>query len=232
MVDVLGHAIHDYYYKLSPGKLSIHNKFGTPDVMPIEVYFREEENMPELELTALELCSGKVLDIGAGAGSHALYLQQHNVDVTALEVSPLASAVMKHRGVRKIINEDVFNYSDNRYDTLLLLMNGVGLASSIEGLHKFLQHAKTLLLPGGQLVFDSSDVAYLYKKHKFPKDRYYGEIDFRYEYKRQKTEWFSWLYIDKDMLTKVANEEGWATEVLFEDDHDQYLARLVLHLGF
>lgn len=226
MVDVLGHAIHDYHYKLSPGQLSIHNKFGTPDKMPIEVYFRKEEDMPELELTALELCSGKVLDVGAGAGSHALYLQHRNVDVTVLEISPLASAVMKHRGVKKIINDDVFNYHNSQYDTLLLLMNGIGLASSIEGLHKFLKHAKTLLLPGGQLIFDSSDVAYLYKKNKFPNDKYYGEIDFRYEYKRQKTQWFTWLYVDRNMLTKIANEEGWTMAVLFEDEHDQYLATL------
>ena len=227
MIDVIGHAIHDFYYNLSPGKLWIHNKFGKPDEMPIDIYFRDEEDMPDLELEALDLCYGKVLDIGAGAGSHALYLQEKNIDITAIEISPLAAAVMKHRGVKNIIRKSIFDYNAEQYDTLLLLMNGIGLTATISGLHLFLQQAKKMLLPGGQLIFDSSDVAYLYKKNIPKMENYYGEINFRYEYKRQKTDWFTWLYIDPQKLAIIAAEEGWTTEILFEDEHDQYLVKLV-----
>lgn len=229
MTDVLGHAIHDYHYNLSPGKLLIHNKFGAPDQMPVETYFREEEDMPELELKALELCTGKVLDIGAGAGSHALFLQERNIVVTALEISPLASVVMKHRGVKKIITQDIFEHTGEQYSTLLLLMNGIGLVANIAGLRRFLQKVKKLLLPGGQLIFDSSNVAYLYNGKPPAMDHYYGEISFRYEYKKQKTRWFTWLYIDQELLTKIAGEEGWLTSVVYEDGHDQYLAKLTLN---
>lgn len=226
MKDVLGQAIHDYHYNFSPGKLWIHNRFGQPDEMPLEVYFRDEEDMPSLELQALALCRGSVLDIGAGAGSHALYLQQREVDVTALEISTLAAAVMQHRGVKKIILKNIFDYKAVQYDTLLLLMNGIGLSADLPGLHQFLQHAKSLLLPGGQLLFDSSDVAYLYKKTKRPGEKYYGEINFRYEYKGQKTDWFTWLYADQQILRNIAAEEGWLMEVHFVDEHDQFLVRL------
>lgn len=228
MTDVLGQAIYDFHFRLNPSKLLIHNKFGLPDVMPVETYFREEEDMPPLELTALELCKGNILDIGAGAGSHALYLQQHKLDVTALEISPLASQVMKARGVKKIITADINTFTGQSYDTLLLMMNGIGLTANLEGLCIFLEHAKALLNTNGQLIFDSSNVAYLYKNGIRPIGKYYGIIDFRYEYKRQKTPWFTWLYVEMKMLKKIAVKAGWIAEILFEDDHDQYLARLTL----
>jgi len=107
-------------------------------------------------------------------------------------------------------------------------MNGIGLAGTITGLHQFFKHIKKLLRPGGQLLFDSSDVAYLYDGKVPEMKNYYGEVSYQYEYKKEKTAWFKWLYVDQEKLIAVAKEEGWITEILCEDDHDQYLARLVL----
>jgi SAM-dependent methyltransferase len=226
MNDVLGQAISDFYNQQLPGKLWIHNKYGKKEEMPIATYFRGSAEMPDLELIALENCKGKVLDIGAGAGSHALLLQEKGLDVTALEISEKAVDVMRLRGVKKVIHQDVFSYTSGAFDTLLLLMNGIGLTGSIELLRQFLSHSKKLLKPSGQLIFDSSDVAYLYD-HDIPEmNNYYGEIMYNYEYKKQKTDWFTWLYIDQQLLAKTAEEEGWKTEILFEDEFDQYLAKL------
>lgn len=228
MNDILGQAIYDYYTKAAPGKLCIHNKYGPKEEMPVHVYFRKTEDMPELELVALENCRGKVLDIGAGAGSHALALQQKGADVTALEISAKAAEVMKLRGVEAIVEKDIFEYETKKFDTLLLLMNGIGLTATIGGLKEFLQHAKMLLNSDGQLIFDSSDIAYLYEGKPPKMENYYGEILYQYEFKRKKTAWFSWLYIDKKKLTQIAAAEGWETEILFKDEFDQYLARLVV----
>lgn len=228
MNDVLGQALYDYYTKTSRSKLWIHNKYGDKEEMPVSMYFREAANLPDLELIALQNCKGRVLDIGAGAGSHALLLQEKGVEVTALEISPKAAEVMKLRGVKSIIRKDIFKFEENTFDTLLLLMNGIGLTGNITLLKEFFRHAKKLLNPGGQLIFDSSDVAYLYEG-KLPEiENYYGEILYQYEYKKQKTDWFTWLYIDKNRLTQIAKDEGWETEILYEDEFDQYLARLVL----
>ncbi|MCW3081462.1 methyltransferase domain-containing protein [Segetibacter sp.] len=228
MMDVLGKAISDFYTRQPYNKLWIHNKYGKKEEMPIATYFRNVADMPDLELIALQNCTGKILDIGAGAGSHALELQDKGFDVTALEISEKAAEVLRLRGVKKINCTDIFSFDGERFDTLLLLMNGIGLTGNIAGLKSFLQHAKKLIDPLGQLIFDSSDVAYLYD-HDIPEmDHYYGEIRYRYEYKKQKTEWFTWLYIDQKMLTKTAEEEGWKTEIIFQDEFDQYLAKLVL----
>ena len=182
--------------------------------------------MPDLEWCALDHCRGRVLDIGAGAGSHALVMQQRSMDVTALEISPLAAQVMRQRGVNNVAVDDIFIYAGQKYDTLLLLMNGIGLAGTIDNLKILLRHLKTLLNPGGQLLFDSSDIAYLYEG-KLPADRYYGEIPYQYEYQKQKTHWFNWLYVDEQTLTEIAAAEGWDMEVLYEDEFGQYLVRLV-----
>lgn len=224
--DVLGRAIADHYYNTSPGRLWVYDTIGPRVEMEVGIYFRSWPQMPPLEQIALLECRGRILDIGAGAGSHALELQRRRKDVTALDISPLAVKVMKDRGVEQAIAGDIFSYAEGRYDTLLLLMNGIGLVGDTSGLRRFLHHAADLLNPGGQLLFDSSDVAYLYEDSPMPEEHYYGEIVCRYGYKRLKTEPFLWLYIDLRTLREIAESEGWQSDLLFEDDHDQYLIRL------
>ncbi len=228
MTDVTGQAIKDYYEQRPPAKLWIYNKYGPREEMPVEIYFRDETLMPELELRALHCCKGNILDIGAGAGSHALLLQQQGHKVTGLDVSPLSVQVMQARGLVKAVCADIFCYRQEKFDTLLMLMNGIGLTGSLERLRLFLQHAKGLIDVEGQILLDSSDVAYLYRNKPLPTGKYYGEIAYQYSYKSNKTDWFSWLYVDKDTLEKVAGDEGWQCSILHEDSHDQYLARLTL----
>ncbi|MBS7563220.1 class I SAM-dependent methyltransferase [Mucilaginibacter sp. Bleaf8] len=228
MKDILGEAVHNYHFNNTPGKLWIHNTYGPKEPMPVEAYFREEDDMPDLEWVALNECRGQVLDVGAGAGSHALILQERGFEVMALDISANSVEVMKLRGVKQAVQADIFTYSGHQFDTILLLMNGIGLAGTLSGLTQLLQHLKTLLQPGGQLLFDSSDVAYLYEGKVPAGEPYYGEISYQYEYKNQKTEWFKWLYIDEKRLTAIVEADGWDMDVLYEDEHGQYLTRLTL----
>lgn len=225
-MDIFGQALLDYSHGTPGSKLWLHNSYGPPEEMPVDVFFRSEAEMPELELRAISICQGRVLDIGAGVGSHALILQDKGFDVTALEISKSACQIMEARGVRKVINADILQFSGEKFDTLLLLMNGIGLTGDLIGLNQFLDHAKTLLNPGGVLIFDSSDILYLYDEIPLPTDKYYGEIAFRYEYKGQLGDWFKWLYVDAGLLRKIAVEAGWQMELLFEDGMDQFLVKL------
>lgn len=225
--DVLGKAMYDHYHKLSRAGLWIYNKYGMPESMNVAMYFRQVADMPEIERVALQHCTGTVLDIGAGAGSHALALQQQGLQVTAIDISENAVRLMKKRGVKHAEVANVFTWNKSRYDTLLMMMNGIGLAESVDGLHTFFMHAKTLLQPGGQLLFDSCDVAYLYEQNGTAMPAgYYGEIAYQYRYRQQRTQWFTWLYIDKHTMTKVAETAGFSVKILHEDEYDQYLARL------
>lgn len=226
MNDVLGEAMWDYYHGSKKQKLWIHNTYGRKEEMPISTYFRTCKDMPFLERRALKECKGNVLDVGAGAGAHALTLQEKNKVVTALEISPKAIEIMKKRGVANTVNEDILNYKGASFETILLLMNGIGITGSIAGLKRFLDQAKNMLTDNGQLLFDSSDVAYLYKGKTLPLKTYYGEINFQYEYKNQKGDWFTWLYIDRATLFNIASKQGWTMRLLEEDEYGQYLVRL------
>lgn len=219
----------DFYNKKPIEKLWIETNYNTTEEMPIEVYFRGEDHFYELEYDALEICNGSVLDIGSGVGSHALFLQKLGFDVTALEIDLGLAEIMKTRGVKNIICEDVYKLTGKRYDTLLLLMNGIGLVGDLPGLEKFLIHAKTLLNEGGQILFDSSDITYLFVDDvPMPTTHYFGEIRYRYLYKEQRGEWFSWLYIDQEKLKEITERNGWVVQILADDGNDQYLARLTL----
>jgi SAM-dependent methyltransferase len=226
MNDVLGQALHDYYHKKAKHKLWIHNQYGPKENMPIATYFRAEDDMPDLEWLAIEQSRGKVLDVGAGAGSHSLQLQEEGIEAVSIDISPLCVAVMKDRGVANTLQADIYTFNQGKFDTILILMNGIGLAGTITGLKQLLTHLKTLMSEGAQLLFDSSDVAYLYEG-KLPETGYYGEIKYQYEYNKQKTDWFSWLYIDEKTMEAVAVEMGFTMEVLIEDEYGQYLARLM-----
>jgi len=227
-MDVFGEALKDQFIKPPAETLWVHNSYDEPEEMPVDIYFRDENEMPELELKALEICRGKVLDVGAGVGSHALILQKRGYDITAIDISAAAVAIMKQRGLKNALEGNILSLNEGKYDTLLFMMNGIGLTGSIPGLKSFLKQVKQLLNPGGQLVFDSSDLSYLYQEVAFPLNGYYGEVSFRYEYKSVKGNWFKWIYVDQQTLKTIATALGWDVAIVFEDDQDQYLARLTL----
>jgi SAM-dependent methyltransferase len=227
-MDVFGEALKDQFTKPPSETLWVHNSYDEPEEMPVDIYFRDESEMPDLELKALELCRGKVLDVGAGVGSHALVLQNRGFDVTGMDISASAVDIMTQRGLKKAVEGNILKYKEDTFDTLLFMMNGIGLTGTIKGLTAFLKDVKSLLNPDGQLIFDSSDLSYLYQEVAFPLSGYYGEVSFRYEYKSVKGSWFKWIYVDQQTLKSLAEKQGWKVEIVFEDDQDQYLARLSL----
>jgi SAM-dependent methyltransferase len=227
-MDIYGKALLDYYtLNKETDTLWLHNSYDEPEEMPVDVFFRNEDEMPDIELKALSLCKGKVLDVGAGVGSHALVLDQRGFDITAVEISALAISIMQQRGVKKPLLQNFFSMTD-KFDTLLFMMNGIGLTGTISGFENLLVTAKNLLKPKGQLLFDSSDISYLYDNLAMPNDKYWGEISYRYEYKGQHGEWFNWLYLDPKMLKSLCKQYGWNCKIIMADENDQYLAQLTL----
>lgn len=224
-MDVFGNALLDFYKTSKTDILWLHNSYDEPEEMPVEIFFRTKEEMPELELKALRLCKGKVLDVGAGVGSHSLLLQHSGVDVTAIDTCEEAVQIMKQRGVKNAVVQNIFSVT-TKYDTLLFLMNGIGLTGTLAGFTDFLQQAKKIINDDGQLIFDSSDISYLYEYLPKPTNKYFGEVNYCYEYKKQKGNWFNWLYIDKQTLINLCQQSGWKCEIVFDDGEDQYLAKL------
>ena len=220
--DAYGEALLDYHYNRYVPPLLLNTSYGVKEDMPADVFFRTPDDFNDLELFALNLVNGNTLDAGAGAGAFSLALQQMGIDVTALEISEQACEVMKKRGVNKVLNQSLESFNSGKFDSILFMMNGLGLFGTLDGLREGLRHVKTLLKPGGQIIADSSDIRYLYES-ALPDDFYFGEINYQYIYHRRPGEWFKWIYVDQETLSEVAREAGLYCQVVFEGDKDHYL---------
>ncbi len=236
MEDVFGRALLDYQNGNYSEDIHTYSSLDEKDVLALPYLFRNFETMPLLERKALSLCQGQVLDIGCGAGSHSLYLQQKGLDATALDASAGAIETCKLRGIKKTILTDIAAFGDKEFDTLLLLMNGIGIAGNLKLLNHFLRHLKSLLKVGGQILLDSSDIIYMFfeeddpykdqRNWKIDPDNYYGEVTFTMEYKGKKSDSFYWLYLDFDTLQRAADDNNLTCELVFKGIHYNYLARL------
>lgn len=229
-MDPMGRAIAEYYNTGKAEKLKVFSPMFEEDELPLPTLFRSYDEMPEIEQKALNLAKGKTLDVGAGSGCHSLVLQDRGIDITAIDISPYSVETMKERGVKKVFEQDFFTLK-GQYDTILMLMNGIGIMGTLERMSVFFKLLDRILAPGGQVLCDSSDICYVYETDdgiiELPDDmEYYGELSFQMQYKDTIGEPFDWLYIDADTLMMKAEENGYAVEVLAEGNHYDYLARI------
>lgn len=230
--DPMGAAIRDYQSKGKASRLRVLSSMFDEDEMPVAHLFRTFNQMPRLEQKALSMAKGRVLDIGAGAGCHALALQERGLEVKAIDISPLSCEVMKERGVKDAECVNLFNQQlQGKYDTLLLLMNGTGIAGKLNRLSMLLNRLKELLAEGGQILIDSSDLKYIYENEDGSMDidlnaPYYGEVDYQMQYKNVKGEPFDWLYTDPMLLASISKQCGLNCEIVEEGENYDFLARL------
>lgn len=230
--DPMGAAIHDYQSKGKASRLRVLSSMFDEDEMPVAHLFRTFNQMPRLEQKALSMAKGRVLDIGAGAGCHTLALQERGLEVKAIDISPLSCEVMKERGVKDAECVNLFNPQlQGKYDTLLLLMNGTGIAGKLNRLSMLLNRLKELLAEGGQILIDSSDLKYIYENEDGSMDidlnaPYYGEVDYQMQYKNVKGEPFDWLYTDPMLLASISKQCGLNCEIVEEGENYDFLARL------
>lgn len=233
-MDPMGRAIADYWKIKKTSKLRVFSPVFEEDEIPLTTLFRSYETMPKIERKALDMSKGRVLDVGAGSGCHSLVLQERGVDVTAIDISPLSVETMKERGVKKVLEQDFFTL-DGQFDTILMLMNGIGIVGTLERLPEFFKQLDKILAPGGQVLCDSSDISYVFETEdgiiELPDDMsYYGEHSFQMKYKDTIGEPFDWLYIDADTLKQKAGRSGYAVEVVAEGEHYDYLARIIKNI--
>ncbi|MFD2247675.1 class I SAM-dependent methyltransferase [Pontibacter ruber] len=232
--DPIGTAIQDYLKGNKRAEIVVESSITEDDVIPVDYLFRTRYEMPELEQLALDECSGRVLDIGAGAGCHSLALQEQGLEVVALDISEGAVEAMQQRGVQQVLRQDIFKLKGQQFDTLLLLMNGIGIVGDLKGLDRFLKHAATLLRPGGKILLESSDILYMYEEEDGSvlldlNAGYYGEVKYNMKYKDQASGWFNWLFIDPAILQDYAEKHNYSFELLYEGEDGNYLARLSLN---
>jgi SAM-dependent methyltransferase len=219
-------SLLDYLSGDEKAETTIHRDDGRVDSLPASFFFRED--FSGIERRALELCEGRVLDVGAGAGPHSLALQERGYEVCALDISPEACEVMRSRGVRDVRCGDIFDFHE-AFDTLLIMDKGIGMVETLPGLDRFLKHVREI---GKRILLDSIDVTKTkeedhlqYHERMRRAGRYFGEVRLRFEYKDIVGPEFGWLHVDPDMLAEHASDAGWKCAIEIEEDVD-YLARL------
>lgn len=237
--DPMGAAIYDFHKNHHIGKLVVSSSQFEDDEIPVKELFREFKDMPYLEKTALQLAQGRILDVGAGSGCHSIALMGMQKNVTAIDISAISVEVMKERGI-KALNVDFYDKTfDEKFDTILMLMNGTGIIGCLDNMKEFFTRAGQLLSPDGSLLIDSSDLKYLYEEEDGSfmidlADEYYGQMDYQMKYENASSpqlegvtgEPFDWLYVDFETLSYHAEENGFKAELIAEGEHYDYLARL------
>jgi SAM-dependent methyltransferase len=235
MKDLFGKAILDYQTNNLPEDLITETSISEADEMSVAYLFRSYNEMPKLEQKALQLAKGKILDVGCGSGSHALELQnERKLDVMAIDISENAVKACQLRGVKNVIVQNILDLDTrNKFDTILLLMNGTGIFGTLNETSKYLKKLKAVLNDGGQILIDSSDLIYMFDQdedgaYSIPADGYYGELTFTVKYKGETEETFPWLYLDYNTLQNASIANGLQCELVAEGENFDYLAKLTL----
>ncbi|KAF2326247.1 class I SAM-dependent methyltransferase [Flavobacterium daemonense] len=233
MKDLFGKAMFDFQTNNTPEDIITETSISEEDEMSIAYLFRSYNEMPKLEQKALQLSFGKILDVGCGAGSHSLSLQNdRNLDVTSIDISEKAIETCFLRGVKNAKVQNILDFEGEKFDSILLLMNGTGIFGKLDNCNQYLSKLKSLLNPGGQILIDSSDIIYMFDEDEdggkwIPSsDKYYGELTFTISYKGEKEESFDWLYLDYNTLQNAAIANGLKCEMILEGEHYDYLAKL------
>jgi len=230
--DPMGRAVYDFHFNSVNQPIIVHSDDFDDDTIDTQYLFRTYKEMPALEKKAMNLCKGKVLDVGACAGSHSVLLQEKGFEVTAMEISTLCCQVLKSRNIRNVIQKDIFKFSNQKFDTILLLMNGTGIAGTLAGLDMLLHQLKSLLNPAGQILIDSSDLIYLYEQEdgsavlNINAENYYGELTFQTEYKDFISQPFPWLYVDLNNFENAIEKNKLKLSNVYKGQHYDYLARI------
>lgn len=228
-----GQSVLDFFNGDTSAKVIVHRDDGLAEDMPASIFFQKPSDFSPFEQTAMKLCRGYVLDIGAGTGGHSLALQDRGIRVLAIDLSPYAIEIMSKRGVREYQHVDIFEFHKGPFDTLLMMRHGIGIAEDISGLDRFLSHSRKLLKPDGQILLDSLDVRctdvprhLAYHEANRQAGRYFGQIRLQFEYKGQIGPLFSWLHVDPETLADHARKADLSCQVVSQEDNGNYLAQL------
>jgi 2-polyprenyl-3-methyl-5-hydroxy-6-metoxy-1,4-benzoquinol methylase len=171
---------------------------------------------------ALELCRGRVLDVGAGVGRDALVLKQSGLDVLAVDSEPRCVDIMHHRGLSTAVCASVYNLDDSHFDTIIVMQMTIGLSGNLEGLVELLARLSQLMSPDGQILLDSMAPGYLARSPYYP-----GQRQIELYYGRYVGAATSWLYVDYDVLQTCAKQVSLDAELISRGSSSlDYLARL------
>lgn len=232
--DVIGNALLDYLNGNQSAKLILYNHMKInnmyiatgKDRIRVADFYKEIDNLMEVDRQVLNQCYGKVLDIGAGAGSHSLILMKKGIDVYSLDISPGAVEVMKRRGLKKVYCNDIKKFKGTQFDTLAFFGNNHGLFGSIEELEVFFLNITDLLKPNGQILIASPYIKIPISNYYIEYCNQYIELNMKLEYKGIVGKNFKWFMVEPGYLMSYFKKYKWTIETTYYYQEKTCLIRL------
>lgn len=234
--DAFGAALLDYHKSGHASPLILERDDGyIQPALPAAWFFTSPPNWDAYERRALELVQGRVLDIGCGAGRHALWLQERGHEVVAVDVSPHAVEVCRLRGVRDARVLDLAEI-DNRlgtFDTVLMMCGNFGLNGTPLRTRRFLRRLHQVTAPDAAILADTVDSqtsmrpeALEYQRVNVARGRMPGQVTIRLRYRTLATPWFDLLTVSRAEMTEVAEGAGWIVDRWFDEKGEAYIGVL------
>jgi len=231
--DAFGRALHAYALGRRDAATIIERDDGLLDVDPCAGYFAPAEDWPERQRKVMALARGRVLDIGCGAGRHALYLQARGHEVVGIDESPLAVALCRERGLRhsKVLRVTKVAAGMGRFDTLLMLGNNFGLFGNPRRGRWLLRRLSCLCGQGARLIAESLDlrktddpVHLAYHARNRQRGRPPGQVHIRVRYRQYVNPWFEYWLAAREEMVALTEGTGWVVNQVIADNGPAYVA--------
>lgn len=198
-----------------------------------EQYFSEYKNWLAHEKKAIKYAKGKILDIGCGAGKHALYLQKKGFDVIGIDVSPLAIKVCKKRRLKKakVLSINKVDSLESKYDTVLLLGNNFGLLQNYVNAKKILGEFHKITSSQAIIIAECSNptkqIEYeniQYQNQNLKKGRMAGQRRIRIRFRSFCSKWFDYLGVSKSEMDSILKNTGWKIKKYIDSERSSFIA--------
>ncbi len=197
-------------------------------------YFAEYEDWPEHHKKVMKSVRGKVLDIGCGAGRHAIYLQGRGFDVTGIDSSPLAIKVCRLRGLKKarvMPIAEIGNFAPCSFDTILMLGNNFGLFGSLINARRLLRKLYRITSDDAKIIAESNDpygtrnrFHLAYQRANRGRGRMSGQLRIRIRYMKYVGRWFDYLIVSREEMREILKETGWNATQFIDSGGSPYIA--------
>ncbi len=234
--DAFGHLLTDYQNGEENVEI-IEREDGYIDISRLGplTYFAEYTEWAEHQKLAMGYATGRVLDIGCGAGRHSLYLQEKGHDVLSTDISPLAVQLCQRRGLKNTLVAPItqLNTKLGVFNTIIMMGHNFGLVSSFKRARWLLKRFASMTTDDGKIIVETMDPyqtensAHLtYHQFNRERGRMSGQIRLRIRYKQYATPWYDYLFVSKSELEDILVGTSWTIERYIDSNKPTYVAIL------
>ncbi len=197
------------------------------DTEDLDWYLTNYAGFPNYEKQALKYARGRVLDIGCGAGRHALVLQRRGLRVTAVDRSPRMIALARTRGVKNARVVDACGklpFRASEFDTVVLFGNNLAICGTPAKFRRMLRElhrvtSKQARILGTTRMPNTTDPIHRrYLTQNVKRGRAVGQIRLRLAMDDRRGPWFDLLLLSPTDLVQLAAKEGWELAQVFAPD--------------